>query len=403
MRGRLVDFIPRYFSKRKLLDILPAWMKSSATHQGLMFGGVALISLVLMALVTFFYVDHELKEQNYDIVKASLDRAKGLESELDDEPIEDEEILAMLASGFVLAGILVSVFSVVLVTVMTRISQKRIKRIETVLNAVAEGDLSARTNVKYTYNDLARISVSLDDMLSRLEGTVAAMSDISVNIAHELKTPISRLRHNLLALRQDAVSISSTPNNAFFVELDRALEDSQRLASIFDALLRIAQIESGARRSRFVMLDLNNVVDTVSEIYADVAEDAQMSLISEKHFLPLMIQGDRELLIQQVANLIENALRYCPPGSQIHLRCGENLKTSQAWLEVEDTGLGIADEHKERVFQRLYRVDKSRADGGLGLGLSLAKAIAGLHYGSITLSDANPGLRVEIAIPIYHL
>jgi Osmosensitive K+ channel histidine kinase len=185
--------------------------------------------------------------------------------------------------------------------------------------------------------------------------------------------------------------------------LDRALEDSQRLASIFDALLRIAQIESGARRSRFVMLDLNNVVDTVSEIYADVAEDAQMSLISEKHFLPLMIQGDRELLIQQVANLIENALRYCPPGSQIHLRCGENLKTSQAWLEVEDTGLGIADEHKERVFQRLYRVDKSRADGGLGLGLSLAKAIAGLHYGNITLSDANPGLRVEIAIPIYHL
>ncbi|USH04951.1 HAMP domain-containing histidine kinase [Grimontia kaedaensis] len=400
MKARVTDFFHRHFSKRKLLTLLPSWMKSSATQQGLMFGGVSIISLVLMATVTFFYVEHELKDQNREIVKESQQLATGHHKKVDDDPIEDDEILAVLASGFVLAGVLVSIFTVALVVVMSRISQKRINRIESVLNAAAEGDLSARTDVKYTHNDLARISVSVDDMLSRLEGSVAAMSDISANIAHELKTPITRLRHNLLTLREDAERVEPNLDDAFIEELDKALEDSQRLASIFDALLRISQIESGARRSRFMALDLNNVIETVAEIYVDVAEDAEMTLTIEKPDSPLMIQGDRELLIQQVANLIENALRYCPAGSEIALRCGENPENGNVWLEVSDNGPGIVDEEKERVFERLYRVDKSRTDGGLGLGLSLAKAVAGLHYGHIELFDAEPGLGVRVAIPI---
>ncbi|WP_325895081.1 sensor histidine kinase [Grimontia sp. NTOU-MAR1] len=147
-------------------------------------------------------------------------------------------------------------------------------------------------------------------------------------------------------------------------------------------------------------LDLNNVIETVAEIYVDVAEDALMTLVVEKPDSPLMINGDRELLIQQVANLIENALRYCPPGSHIYLRCGEKPEGGKVWLEVSDNGPGIADEDKERVFERLYRVDKSRTDGGLGLGLSLAKAVAGLHYGNIDLFDALPGLSVRVSIPV---
>ncbi|MGF1769917.1 HAMP domain-containing histidine kinase [Enterovibrio makurazakiensis] len=389
----------RLLSRRRLLDRLPSWMKTSATQQGLMFGAVSLLSLVLMATVTFVYVEHELSSQNREIVKESLELVKGHERKIDDDPIEDDEILAVLTSGFILAGILVSLLTTAIVIAMGRMSQKRINRIERVLNLAADGDLSARTGERHTYNDLARISVSVDEMLSRLEGSVAAMSDISSNIAHELKTPITRLRHNLLTLREEAEVLNVTEQDAFMLELDHALSDSQRLASIFDALLRISQIESGARRSRFTQVDLVQIMDTVTEIYGDVAEDAGMLLVVNLPTEPLLLQGDRELLIQQVANLIENALRYCPEGSQIKLSCGRSSTSHDVWLTVEDNGPGIPEAERERVFERLYRVDKSRTDGGLGLGLSLAKAVAGLHHGTITLTDSKPGLGVNVSMP----
>ncbi|WP_157490685.1 sensor histidine kinase [Enterovibrio coralii] len=377
---------------------MPLWMKSSAMQQGLMFGAVSIFSLILMASVTLLYVDYELGNQNKEIVKESRELVQGQNKHIDDDPIEDDEIMAVLTSGFVLAGVLVSLFSAVIVTALSRHSQKRITRIESVLNAAAEGDLSVRTGEKHTINDLARISVSVDEMLSRLEGSVAAMSDISANIAHELKTPITRLRHNLLTLRDEADASPQAHTDAFLNELDNALEDSQRLATIFDALLRISQIESGARRSRFSEIDLTQVVGTVAEIYEDVAEDAGMTLSVQNAEAPLLLQGDRELLIQQIANLIENALRYCPEGSQITLGCGEDADAM--WISVEDNGPGIPESEKARVFERLYRVDKSRTDGGLGLGLSLAKAVAGLHHGSITLHDCHPGLGVKVTLPV---
>ncbi|MBW8185968.1 HAMP domain-containing histidine kinase [Shewanella sp. NR704-98] len=382
-----------------MINCLPLWMKSSATQQGVMFAVVSLFSLVLMASVTIAYVDYELGKQNSEIVKESKQRTTGDKHDIDDDPIEDDDIIAVLISGFILAGVLVSLFTIAIVVAMSRLSQHRISRIEQVLNAAADGDLSARTGEKNTYNDLARISVSVDEMLSRLEGSVAAMSDISANIAHELKTPITRLRHNLLTLRDEAETAPIAHSQNFMSELDHALSDSQRLAAIFDALLRITQIESGARRSRFTETDLTQIVDTVAEIYVDVAEDAGMQLLVHKAQSPLLIQGDRELLIQQAANLIENALRYCASGSVIRLSCGADNNHSLVWLKVEDNGLGIAEAERERVFERLYRVDKSRTDGGLGLGLSLAKAVAGLHHGTIALHDCKPGLGVMVSIP----
>ncbi|PMN72535.1 sensor histidine kinase [Enterovibrio norvegicus] len=399
MKQLLRDAWQHKFSMHHMLNHLPTKLKSSAIQQGIMFGLVSVFSLVLMATVTILYVDYELSKQNREIVKESKQLAIGIEHRIDEDPIEDDEILAVLTSGFILAGVLVSIFTTAIVIGMSRLSQQRISRIERVLSAAAEGDLSARTGEVHTYNDLARISVSVDEMLSRLEGSVAAMSDISSNIAHELKTPITRLRHNLLTLRQDVDDSENGMDENQIAELDQALVDSQRLASIFDALLRITQIESGARRSRFTDTDLTQIVDTVAEIYVDVAEDAEMQLVVEKPSQPLMIQGDRELLIQQVANLIENALRYCPAGSKITLSCGLDAVNNDVWLRVEDNGPGIPEAEMERVFERLYRVDKSRTDGGLGLGLSLAKAVAGLHHGTISLHHASPGLGVKVTMP----
>lgn len=377
---------------------LPTWLQSTATQQGLMFVLVSMLSLMLMASLSLAYVDYELGQQNKEIVKESKQLARGQNVDIDDDPIEDDDILAALTTGFVLSGLLVTGFTAAIVIAMTRASQRRINRIEQVLAAAAEGELSARTGETHKMNDLARIGVAVDEMLSRLEGSVAAMSDISANIAHELKTPITRLQHNLWNIKDAADALAIEDDQDLQRELEQAQSDSQRLASIFDALLRISQIESGARRSRFSEVDINAIIDTVADIYVDVADDAGMTLSVNKPDSALKIQGDRELLIQQLANLVENALRYCPQGSRIEL--GAHNQGNQIAITLADNGPGISDADKPRVFERLYRVDKSRTDGGLGLGLSLAKAVAGLHHGSISLYDNHPGLGVKIELPI---
>ena len=223
------------------------------------------------------------------------------------------------------------------------------------------------------------------------------MSDISANIAHELKTPITRLQHNLLTLKEIADTHNIHVCDGFNEQLELSLKESCRLANIFDALLRISQIESGSRRQRFESMDVVEVLNTITEIYTDVAEDAGMMLRGNYPMTPALIRGDRELLTQQFANLVENALRYCPGGSDIYLSC--HTEQTSVIITVADNGPGINDEEKCRVFERLYRTNKSRNDGGLGLGLSLVKAVTELHHGDVRLYDCHPGLGVEIKLP----
>lgn len=374
----------------------PKWLKRSAIQQGIVFSCVFMISLFLMATVTISYVDYELEEQNRELVEKTMRLTQSSLHEIDDDPIEDDEIIEILVTGFLIAGILVSLLTTLTMIALSRYTQKRITKIESVLNAAASGKLSARIGAGYNFDDLGQISRALDDMLARLEGSVTAIRDISANIAHELKTPITRLRYNLLEFRDQTEEVLT--DESMLKNLDNALEESQRLVTIFDALLRISQIEAGMRRSRFCQQNIATILNTVADIYGDVAEDAKMSLTVSLPSAPVWIEGDRELLIQMLANLIENALRYCPENSRIMLRGA--AEEGKAWICVEDNGIGISDEEKARVFERMYRVDKSRTDGGFGLGLSLVKAVVGLHQGNITLYDCNPGLGIKIEIPI---
>ncbi|WP_434145719.1 sensor histidine kinase [Photobacterium leiognathi] len=231
-------------------------------------------------------------------------------------------------------------------------------------------------------------------MLSQLQSVVAAMSDISTNIAHELKTPITRLQYHLHILSEMLDQKNTVDDHSVSEQLALATKESTRLAETFDALLRISQIESGQRRQRFESVDIVDVVNTIADIYVDVADDAGMVLNVHTPKLPLVIQGDRELLIQQLANLVENALRYCPKGSELALICRGGNK--HIMIEMKDNGPGIPEQEKERVFERLYRINKARNDGGLGIGLSLVKAVAELHKGDVKLYDCNPGLGVNI-------
>lgn len=372
----------------------PSWLRSSAMQQGLMFIMVSVVSLILMSSLTIAYVDYHLDEVNNNIEHNVEAFMLGTTTEINKEPIDEDDVIDVLATGFILSGILVVLCSSAIVIYMTRRNQAKIDRIETVLRAAADGELSARTMMSSQANDLTRIGSTVDEMLSRLQSVVAAMSDISSNIAHELKTPITRLQYNLQTLSEMADAHGDKLDDDFSEQLQLSLKESNRLANIFDALLRISQIESGNRRQRFETINVVDLVHTIAEIYTDVAEDADMSLVLDAQKEPIFIQGDKELLIQQFANLVENSLRYCPQASQLILSC--HTEQDNVVITMADNGPGIDDQEKQRVFERLYRINKSRNDGGLGIGLTLVKAVTDLHQGEIKLYDCHPGLGVEI-------
>ncbi|MEC6908842.1 HAMP domain-containing sensor histidine kinase [Photobacterium piscicola] len=372
----------------------PVWLRSSAMQQGLMFIMVSVVSLILMSSLTIAYVDYHLDEVNNNIEHNVEAFMLGTTTEINKEPIDEDDVIDVLATGFILSGILVVLCSSAIVIYMTRRNQAKIDRIETVLRAAADGELSARTMMSSQANDLTRIGSTVDEMLSRLQSVVAAMSDISSNIAHELKTPITRLQYNLQTLSEMADAHGDKLDDDFSEQLQLSLKESNRLANIFDALLRISQIESGNRRQRFETINVVDLVYTIAEIYTDVAEDADMSLVLDAQKEPIFIQGDKELLIQQFANLVENSLRYCPQASQLILSC--HTEQDNVVITMADNGPGIDDQEKQRVFERLYRINKSRNDGGLGIGLTLVKAVTDLHQGEIKLYDCHPGLGVEI-------
>ncbi|MBV7314390.1 cell wall metabolism sensor histidine kinase WalK [Shewanella sp. NIFS-20-20] len=381
---------------------IPLWLRSSAIQQGLIFVGVFIASMLLMTVLTYHFVEHKLDRMEDDITEQSLhSQAIGHQGYIDgDDIIDSDQMLAILASGFAIIGFMITLAMVAIIIYISRRSQRRIAAIEAVLLTAADGDLSARTGISYHSDDLAKISATVDVMLSRLQATVDAMTDISANIAHELKTPISRLQYQLLNLEQ-LMSHHEAGHKAQEA-LEKAIDESQRISATFDALLRISQIESGARRSRFSPVSMTDVVTTLTDIYQDVADDAGIHFGFTQAEQPCYVLGDKELLLQLLANLVENAIRYCPAGSHIQVSCEaiNSAAVPQVLIVVADTGPGIPIAERQRVFERLYRLDKSRTDSGLGLGLSLVKAIAHLHSGHIQLDDNAPGLKASLSLPL---
>ncbi|MGO4835395.1 sensor histidine kinase, partial [Rhizobiaceae sp. 2RAB30] len=215
---------------------------------------------------------------------------------------------------------------------------------------------------------------------------------VSADIAHDLKTPLNRLK--LIVEAAIDKQEKGIPVDADLVE---ARAESDQINATFDALLRIAQIESGARRSRFVTQDLGGIMSAITEAFGEVAADEGLKLEYRNDAAGAWIVGDRELLLQLFANLVENSLRHCPKGTAIHIwleEAGGNVVAG-----VRDNGPGIPESERENVLRRLYRLDKSRTTPGTGLGLSLVKAIADLHGAVLRLDDAGPGLSISLAFP----
>lgn len=275
-------------------------------------------------------------------------------------------------------------------------AQRRIGRLETVLGAVAQGNLAVRVPISSAKDDLDFVGEHVNATVDHLKRAVEALAQVSSDIAHDLKTPIARIQQRI----ETALAASQTADD-YRATLSEIKNDVSGVITTFEAILRIAQIEGGARKSRFVATDLAEVLTRVMEAYEYVGEDTNHRItLAPLPAEPMIIHGDSQLLTQLFANLIENAIRHTPPGSRIDVaakRTGSSIE-----IAVRDNGPGIPKEERENVFRRLYRLDKSRTNPGSGLGLSLVAAITTLHDAQIALEDNQPGLIVRLTFPADH-
>lgn len=299
-----------------------------------------------------------------------------------------DDFSEIILTGFGWSALFVLVAAIAAGTWIASGLQRRLNEVTSTLHRVAGGDLSPRLAVSKRGDDLDVISGEINQTLGRLGALVEAMRQVSADIAHELRTPLNRLRiHIEGAARKEAIGAPAED------DLAAAIAQSEAIDQTFSALLRIAQIEAGARREKFAPVDLSDLLGNVGDIYAEVATDADQTLrcdLTEAAW----VMGDKELLTQGFANLIENAIRHCPPGTAI--TCNLRVEGSAVTALVSDNGPGIPAGERDLVLRRLYRLEKSRTTVGTGLGLSLVKAVADLHGAELTLGDAGPGLRAEL-------
>jgi signal transduction histidine kinase len=275
--------------------------------------------------------------------------------------------------------------------VVSRAFLARIDAINRTTRAIMAGDLSQRIATRATGDELDQLAGNLNEMLDRLQHVMEGLRQVSSDIAHDLRTPLSRLK-----LRLEAASSEARSEQDYRAAVEQALQDADAALSIFSALLRIAQIESGTRRAQFTTIDLSALLQNLAQTYTAVAEDLKKRLISR--IAPdLRVHGDRELLTQMLVNLLENALHHTPDGATVAIEAGASA--GGAVVEIADNGPGIPEMEHAKVFQRFYRLESSRSTPGSGLGLALVAAIADLHGITVTLADNGPGLRVTLRFP----
>jgi hypothetical protein len=268
----------------------------------------------------------------------------------------------------------------------------RIDSIRQTVSAIIHGDLQHRLPTHLNDDELNTLSRTINGMLEQIELLVHGVRNVSNSIAHDLRTPLAELRSRL-----EELALIRPPAEQTYAEIDGAVADVDRVIRIFDALLRLAEIDAGLRRSGFVALDVADLAANAVEFYAPAAELKNIDLTFRSDG-PVSVSGDPVLLAQALSNLIDNALKYAPVNGAIEVAVHKR-GDGTAQVSVSDNGPGIDDSEKSKVVERFYRGDASRGTPGVGLGLSLVQAVAKLHGSALELADGNPGLRVAITMP----
>jgi signal transduction histidine kinase len=282
---------------------------------------------------------------------------------------------------------------------------RRIDAMTGTTQRIMAGDLSGRLPVGRSGDELDRLAENLNAMLERIEALMIGLKEVSDNIAHDLKTPLTRLRN-----RAEQALAKSGSEAEYRSALERTIEESDGLIRTFNALLMIARAESGQARGNMDDFDAADVANGIHELYEPLAEDDGMTLRVKTESTPL--HGNRELISQALANLVENAIKYGKPlalgmplgadavagGKEILIEARRD--GDQVLLSVTDHGPGIPETDRKHAVERFVRLEASRTQPGSGLGLSLASAVATLHGGELRLGDAHPGLSATLAIPV---
>ena len=279
---------------------------------------------------------------------------------------------------------------------MTRNMLRKVDAVNRTSTRIIHGDLSQRVPVSGTGDEFDQLSQNLNAMLDQIERLMAGMRQVTDNIAHDLRTPLARLRARL------EVTLLEKPDEGRYAEVLReTINEADGLLGTFNALLSIAEAEAGSRRHGLDTLDLGEIARNVAELYEPVADESGLGFqsdIAEK----VMVRGDRHLLSQAIANLLDNALKYTRDG-KVTLRVAAHA--GKARVEVADTGPGVPPDRRNVVFDRFVRLEGSRSTPGNGLGLSLVRAVAKLHDGAVWIEDSvpggdPPGLKVIIELPL---
>jgi signal transduction histidine kinase len=277
---------------------------------------------------------------------------------------------------------------------VSRMILKRMDTITAASRSIMAGDLSRRIPIEGNGGELDGLAANLNDMLERIEGLMRGLREVSDNIAHDLKTPLNRLRNSAEAALRDPRG-----EEAYRDGLERTIEKSDELIKTFNALLLIARLEAGPLEDSLENFDLGALVEDVAELYMPAAEEAGFNLAVDAE-KGIGVLANRQLIGQAVANLIDNAIKYSrggQPGSAITVITARS--GSGAFISVGDRGPGISEADRQRVLKRFVRLEESRTKPGTGLGLSLVAAVARLHHGEVRLEDNQPGLKVVLVFP----
>ena len=303
----------------------------------------------------------------------------------DVEVLADRRELMLEAAAW--GSISVLLFGLLGGLLISRITAQRLDTVSRTARAVMEGDLSVRVPVRQDRDEFDRLGMTLNAMLDRNQELVASLGRISDNVAHELRTPLARLRTTLEGNGEDGG-----------IDVDHALaarREADRLQQIFDSLLRIARLDTGRHRIQRDPVRLDELVADAVEYFAPEAEARHQALTIS--VVPCIVCGDRNLMFQAVTNLLDNALKFAPEGGAVTIDV--ELDGANARLVVRDSGPGVAEEHRSRLGERFFRAPGSEAVAGTGLGLSLAKAIAEAHGGSLTFAGEAGLFEARLQLP----
>ena len=333
------------------------------------------------------------QSRGFALVK-SFESPSGFRLVVGRDIVERRGFAAIIFQAFGWGVLWIIVMSVAVGLFTARSVLRRIDTVSETAGKIMRGSMSERIPVTKRNDEYDQLATNLNAMLERIEQLMQGLKEVTDNVAHDLKTPLTRLRNNVEgALRDDA---SKEQQRA---ALETTIEECDQLIRTFNALLLIARVEAGTPSGTFVDVNFAEVIADITELYEPVAEDAGISISTEVEDLP-SFKANRELIGQALVNLIENAIKYAKDAkSDPTIKVSLKRNNGHVIIDVADNGPGIPQEDRERVLQRFVRLEKSRSEPGSGLGLSLVAAVARLHKGEVEILDNSPGATIRLQIP----